>query len=63
MRFVVERKEIAPRAAGSWSLVPPRDAAATFLTGPGASAHSPAGIRVEPAGEGPDGFAKYRIVG
>jgi 2',3'-cyclic-nucleotide 2'-phosphodiesterase / 3'-nucleotidase len=63
MRYVVERKEVSPRADGSWSLVPPpAGVVATFLTGPGAASHRPAGLAVERLGEGPDGFARYRLV-
>lgn len=61
-RFIIDRGTVSPEADGSWSLLPPPPGViATFLTGPGASAHRPAGIGVEPIGEGPDGFVKYRI--
>jgi 2',3'-cyclic-nucleotide 2'-phosphodiesterase/3'-nucleotidase len=64
MRFIVERKEIAPKADGSWSLVaPPSNVTAIFLTGPNAASYQPAGIKVEKLGDGPEGFIKYRVVG
>ena len=64
MRFIVERKEIAPKADGSWSLVaPPPNVTAIFLTGPNAASYQPAGIKVEKLGDGPEGFIKYRVVG
>jgi 2',3'-cyclic-nucleotide 2'-phosphodiesterase / 3'-nucleotidase len=63
MRFIMERNEIAPKADGSWSLVPPpANVTATFLTGPNAAAYRPAGIKVEKMGDGPDGFVKYKLV-
>jgi 2',3'-cyclic-nucleotide 2'-phosphodiesterase/3'-nucleotidase len=63
MRYIVERKEVSPKADGSWSLVPfPSTATVTFVTGPNAAAYHPAGIRVEKVGDAPDGFVKYRIV-
>jgi 2',3'-cyclic-nucleotide 2'-phosphodiesterase/3'-nucleotidase len=62
MRFIMERKEIAPKPDGSWSLVPPpANVTATFLTGPNAAAYQPAGIKVERMGDGPDGFVKYKL--
>jgi 2',3'-cyclic-nucleotide 2'-phosphodiesterase / 3'-nucleotidase len=61
MRFIVERKEIAPKADGSWSLAIPANVTAVFVTGPNAAAYQPAGIKVEMIGDAPDGFVKYRI--
>ena len=62
-RYVAASGEIAPRADGSWSLVPPPPGAvATFLTGPGAAAATPPGAGIARVGDGPDGFAKYRLV-
>ncbi len=63
MRFIVERKEIAPKADGSWSLSIPAGATAIYVTGPAAAAYQPAGITVEKLGDAPDGFVKYRVVG
>jgi 2',3'-cyclic-nucleotide 2'-phosphodiesterase/3'-nucleotidase len=64
MRFIIDRKEVSPRADGSWALVPPPpNVTVTFLTGPNAAPYQPAGIRVERIGDGPDGFVKYRLVG
>jgi 2',3'-cyclic-nucleotide 2'-phosphodiesterase/3'-nucleotidase len=64
MRYVVERKEIAPKADGSWSLVtPPAGVTVVFLTGPNAASYQPAGIKVEKIGDAPDGFVKYKLVG
>jgi 2',3'-cyclic-nucleotide 2'-phosphodiesterase/3'-nucleotidase len=64
MRFIIERKEVAPKADGSWSLVtPPASVTTTFTTGPNAAAYQPAGIKVEKMGDAPEGFVKYRLVG
>jgi 2',3'-cyclic-nucleotide 2'-phosphodiesterase / 3'-nucleotidase len=64
MRFIIERKEVAPKADGSWSLVTPQaNVTMTFLTGPNAAAYQPAGIKIEKMGDAPEGFVKYRIVG
>ena len=63
MRFIVERKEVAPKADGSWSLAVPSNVTMTFTTGPNAAAYQPAGIKVEKMGDAPEGFVKYRIVG
>ncbi len=61
MRFIVERKEIAPKADGSWSLAIPANVTAVFVTGPNAAAYQPAGVKAEKIGDAPDGFVKYRI--
>jgi 2',3'-cyclic-nucleotide 2'-phosphodiesterase/3'-nucleotidase len=63
MRFILDRKEVAPKAEGSWSLAVPANATVTFTTGPNASAYQPAGIKVERIGDAPEGFVKYRVVG
>ena len=62
MRFIVERKEVAPKADGSWSLAVPANVTMTFTTGPNAAAYQPAGIKVEKMGDAPEGFVKYKIV-
>jgi 2',3'-cyclic-nucleotide 2'-phosphodiesterase/3'-nucleotidase len=62
MRFIVERKEVAPKADGSWSLAIPSNVTAVFVTGPNAASYQPAGIKVEKVGDAPEGFVKYKIV-
>ena len=62
MRFIIERKEVAPKADGSWSLAAPAGVTMTFTTGPNAATYQPAGIKVEKMGDAPEGFVKYRIV-
>jgi 2',3'-cyclic-nucleotide 2'-phosphodiesterase / 3'-nucleotidase len=64
MRFIIDRKEVAPKADGSWALVtPPGNVTVTFTTGPNAAAYQPAGIKVEKMGDAPEGFVKYRVAG
>lgn len=63
MRFIIERKQVAPKADGSWALAIPSGVTMTFVTGPNASAYQPAGIKVEKIGDAPDGFVRYRIAG
>ncbi|MXQ11322.1 bifunctional 2',3'-cyclic-nucleotide 2'-phosphodiesterase/3'-nucleotidase [Microvirga makkahensis] len=63
MRYIVEKKEVAPKADGSWSIAVPAGVTMTFTTGPNAAAYQPAGIKVEKMGDAPEGFVKYRIVG
>ncbi|WP_262028832.1 bifunctional 2',3'-cyclic-nucleotide 2'-phosphodiesterase/3'-nucleotidase [Microvirga sp. Mcv34] len=62
MRYIIEKKEVAPKADGSWSLVAPAGVTMTFTTGPNAAQYQPAGIKVEKMGDAPEGFVKYRIV-
>ncbi|MXP63364.1 bifunctional 2',3'-cyclic-nucleotide 2'-phosphodiesterase/3'-nucleotidase [Roseomonas sp. M0104] len=62
VRYIVEQKRIDPEADGNWSLAPwPSTARVSFVTGPGAAAFRPAGLRAEPLGNTPDGFTKYRL--
>ncbi|HEX2553205.1 MAG TPA: bifunctional 2',3'-cyclic-nucleotide 2'-phosphodiesterase/3'-nucleotidase [Microvirga sp.] len=63
MRFIIERKEVAPKADGSWSLAIPANVNAIFITGPGAAPYQPAGIKVEKLGDAPEGFVKYKVLG
>ncbi len=63
LRYLVELKSVNPTADGNWSFVPwPASANVTFITGPGAAAVKPAGLRLDAAGDGGDGFVKYRLV-
>jgi 2',3'-cyclic-nucleotide 2'-phosphodiesterase/3'-nucleotidase len=62
MRYIIEKKEVAPKADGSWSLVAPAGVTMTFTTGPNAANYQPAGIKVEKMGDAPEGFVKYKIV-
>ena len=63
VRFIVEKGTIAPSADGNWRFAPA--GGATVNTGPGAQAYledvRARGLAIEPAGDAPDGFLRYRI--
>jgi 2',3'-cyclic-nucleotide 2'-phosphodiesterase / 3'-nucleotidase len=51
------------RADGNWRFAPVVATSVLFATGPGAAAYAGdvTGVTIEPAGDGPDGFAPFRI--
>lgn len=63
--YIVEKGTISPSADGNWGFAPAGGATVLFDTGPKAAAYlddiRARGLRIEPAGDGPDGFARYRI--
>lgn len=62
VRHIVEKGRIDPTADGNWSIAPlPASVNVTFLSGPASGALIPAGLGAEPAGDGGDGFVKYRL--
>lgn len=62
LRYLVELKSVNPTADGNWSFKPwPASANVTFVTGPGGAALKPEGLKLDPAGDGGDGFVKYRL--
>ena len=65
VRFIVEAGEIAPASDGNWHLAPAGGATVLFDTGPGSTAYlddvRARGLAIEPAGDAPDGFLRYRI--
>jgi 2',3'-cyclic-nucleotide 2'-phosphodiesterase/3'-nucleotidase len=63
VRYIVEKGTISPRADANWRFAPLESTSVLFDTGPKAESYvdSLESIRIEPAGEGPDGFARYRI--
>ena len=63
VRYIVEKGTISPRADANWRFAPLEGTSVLFDTGPKAESYvdSLESIRIEPAGEGPDGFARYRI--
>ncbi|WP_271879390.1 bifunctional 2',3'-cyclic-nucleotide 2'-phosphodiesterase/3'-nucleotidase [Phaeobacter italicus] len=63
VRYIVEKGTISPRADANWRFAPLEGTSVLFDTGPKAESYvdSVESIRIEPAGEGPDGFARYRI--
>jgi len=63
VRYIVERGTINPSADANWNFKPVPGATVLFETGPAAKTHlaDVKGVTIEPAGEGAEGFAKYRI--
>jgi 2',3'-cyclic-nucleotide 2'-phosphodiesterase/3'-nucleotidase len=63
VRYILEQGTIDPAADGNWGFVPLPGTTVLFDTGPLATAYLDAvpGLAIEPAGEGPDGFARFRI--
>jgi len=64
VRYVHEQGTINPSADGNWTFKPVDGATATFQSGPKAKQFiaDVKGARIEDAGEGTDGFAKFRLV-
>ncbi|MGC8201619.1 bifunctional 2',3'-cyclic-nucleotide 2'-phosphodiesterase/3'-nucleotidase [Aliiroseovarius sp. PTFE2010] len=63
VRYIVEQGTINPSADANWSFVPLDGATVLFDTGPRAVDYldDVKGVAIEPAGDGPDGFARFRI--
>lgn len=64
VRYIVEQGTIDPAADANWSFVPMPGTSVLFDTGPRAAElldQVPGGLAIEPAGDGPDGFARFRI--
>jgi 2',3'-cyclic-nucleotide 2'-phosphodiesterase/3'-nucleotidase len=63
VRYIVEQGTISPRADGNWRFASLPDTTVLFDTGPKAADYvgDLQGIDIEAAGEGPDGFARFRI--
>lgn len=62
VRHIIEKKRIDPTADGNWAFAPlPAGVNVTFLSGPASTALMPRGLKAEPAGDGGDGFVKYRL--
>lgn len=62
VRYILSKGTIEPKADGNWSLAPlPAGVEATFVTSPAAAGRLPEGLKAEPAGDGGEGFAKWRL--
>ena len=63
VRYIVDQGTINPSADANWSFAPMEGTTVVFDTGPGGRkyAGSVEGVTIEDAGEGADGFARYRI--
>lgn len=63
VRYIVESGTIDPGSSTSWHFSPMPGTSALFDTGPRATAYlnQVTGARITPAGDGPDGFARFRI--
>ncbi len=63
VRYIVEKGTISPRADNNWTFAPLTGTSVLFDTGPKAADYvdDVDGVNIEPAGDGPDGFARFRI--
>ncbi|MGR3572470.1 bifunctional 2',3'-cyclic-nucleotide 2'-phosphodiesterase/3'-nucleotidase [Brevirhabdus sp.] len=63
VRYIVEQGTITPSADGNWSFAPLDGASVLFDTGPKARDYlaDVKSVTMEPAGDGPEGFARFRI--
>ena len=63
VRYIVEKGTINPKADANWTFAPLDGTTVLFDTGPKAQSYvaDVAGVSIEPAGDGPDGFARFRI--
>ncbi|MBD3664740.1 bifunctional 2',3'-cyclic-nucleotide 2'-phosphodiesterase/3'-nucleotidase [Sulfitobacter aestuariivivens] len=63
VRYIVEKGTISPRADANWTFKPMPGTTVLFDTGPAARAYAAdvPGVSIEEAGEGNDGFVRFRI--
>ncbi|KUP91743.1 bifunctional 2',3'-cyclic-nucleotide 2'-phosphodiesterase/3'-nucleotidase [Tritonibacter horizontis] len=63
VRYIVEQGTISPKADGNWRFAALPGTSVLFDTGPKASNYvdSVPGVTISPAGDGPDGFARFKI--
>lgn len=63
VRYIVEQGTISPSADANWRFAPMPGTSVLFDTGPKAAgyADSVSGMEITPAGDGPDGFARFKI--
>ncbi|SFT89986.1 bifunctional 2',3'-cyclic-nucleotide 2'-phosphodiesterase/3'-nucleotidase [Mesorhizobium sp. YR577] len=63
VRYIIDQKTINPSADDNWSFAPLEGTSVLFETGPKAKdlIANVKGVKIEAAGEGAEGFGKYRI--
>lgn len=63
VRYILEQGTINPSADANWSFAPLPGTSVLFDTGPAAAQYAEGlkGVKIEAAGDGPDGFARFRI--
>ncbi len=63
VRYIVQEGTINPSADANWTFKALPGTSVLFDTGPGGKEHAASveGVNIEPAGDGEDGFARYRI--
>jgi len=63
VRYIVEQGTIEPSADANWTFAPMEGTTVLFDTGPAGRQYmgDVKGVQIEDAGEGPDGFARFRI--
>jgi 2',3'-cyclic-nucleotide 2'-phosphodiesterase/3'-nucleotidase len=64
VRYIIDQGTINPSADANWSFAPVANTTALFETGPKARqfADDVKGAKIEDAGDGADGFAKFRLI-
>nr|WP_110031133.1 bifunctional 2',3'-cyclic-nucleotide 2'-phosphodiesterase/3'-nucleotidase [Hoeflea marina] len=63
VRYIIDQGTINPSADGNWSFAPLKDTSVVFSSGPKGRQYvgDIKGVAIEPAGDGADGFALYRV--
>jgi 2',3'-cyclic-nucleotide 2'-phosphodiesterase/3'-nucleotidase len=63
VRYIVEQGTINPAADANWGFAPMPGTSVLFDTGPGGTKYlgDVKGVTIEAAGDGPDGYARFRI--
>ncbi|RYC17492.1 bifunctional 2',3'-cyclic-nucleotide 2'-phosphodiesterase/3'-nucleotidase [Ciceribacter ferrooxidans] len=64
VRYIVDQGEINPSADDNWSFAPNQGATAIFETGPKGRQYAKdvRGAKIEDAGDGEEGFARFRLI-
>lgn len=63
VRYIVDKGTVNPTADGNWGFAPMPGTTVLFDTGPGGAQYAGAvqGVVIEPAGDGENGFTRFRI--